>query len=63
VLQLIQARLEEPTLIFRLLESDFTIDKLGAQLLDVFSEEELKVLEFRGLIHLLAEPLLKVSLG
>ena len=63
MLKLIYARLEEPTLILLLLESDFTINKFDTQLQDIFPEDELKVLKFQSLIHLLTEPLLEVSLG
>jgi hypothetical protein len=63
VLKLVHARLEEPPLVFLLFEGELPIEELGTQLLDLFPEEDLEVLEFRGLLHLLPQPVLEVSLG
>lgn len=63
VLKLVHARLEKPPLVFLLLEGKLPIEGFGTQLLDLFPEEDLEILEFRGLLHLLPQPLLEVSLG
>ena len=63
MLELVHARLEEPPLILLLLEGELPIEELGTQLLDLFPEEDLKVLEFCGLLQLKPQPILEVSLG
>ena len=63
MLKLVHARLEEPPLVFLLFEGELPIEELGTQLLDLFPEEDLKVLEFCGLLQLKPQPILEISLG